>query len=508
MRQTPKNKKNRIVKRYFLAETYRAIAAREDCAISTVNTVINEFIGFASDNSLDKAAKKYDVREEIEILRDIAYESEKANLSLHQLLGGSRLLQLMKKLDLEPLQLEDTINIFEKHKEKFGDFIESAQKLGNLEAETGKSYSQVITEYEKTKEKLNDLTREIKRAEVELCRKQEDIKRKIEGLNREIKAKETEVDELERRAKTAQTKIADFNKTQNEIRNYGLSFNNYEIVKDFLSEISRLEGNAVQAVTILKECGSLHKKLEQLKADNAKHITEHQKEELIFKITIKSLQDQKTNLEGEITELKEVMRSLQSKYEELVKTIDKRKEYRQALENQVDGLLRTQAEMLQVMPDIDEVHQALPKKKKELSDTNQKIEAIKPVLSIGAALENLLQKKPLDRNAIILWLRSGRIFKSYQPTDEQSRQKIMQLLAQEGYILRIELEKAQADMKRKIDAAEEQTKFWVKRAERKSKELIECQDLLQEVTGGLDKQRNDKLIKKVSSFLVSLSEKI
>lgn len=469
---------------------------------------MNEFMGFASDSSLDKAAKKYDVREEIEILREIACESEKANLSLHQLLGGSRLLQLMKKLGLEPLQLEDTINVFEKHKEKFGNFIESALTLGNLEAETGKSYSQLITEYEKTKQKLVRLSEEIKNAKLDSSREQETAKQKLDLLNKEIQTRKAEVEDLEKRAEKAQTKIADFKKTQQELYNYGIGFKDYSTVRDFLNEIKSLNGNPSQAVAIIEDCGSLHKKREQLKTDINAIKAQHKEEEARHQVAIRILQKEKQTLENEITKKEERNGFLRTENKQLMETIKKRQEYRHALELQVDGLLNTQAEMLQVQPDIDEVHQALPKRKQELEDLNKQIEPKKTILQIAVALENLLQKHPADRNTLIFWLNKGGISNIYQPTDEKVRQKITQLLAQDGYIPRLELEKAQADMKQKIEAAEKQTTFWVKRANKKSEALIECQDLLKEATGRLDKQKNDEFIKNVSSFLVSLSEKI
>jgi len=73
-------------------------------------------------------------------LRELAVESKKTNISIPELLAAARLSAYMKKLDLSPVELQKHLEMYEKHKHEFGDFVQAAMKLSKLERETGKTY--------------------------------------------------------------------------------------------------------------------------------------------------------------------------------------------------------------------------------------------------------------------------------------------------------------------------------------------------------------------------------
>ena len=64
----------------------------------------------------------------------------------------------MKKLDLSPVELQEHLEIYEKHRHRFGDFAQAAMKLSKLERETGKTYKALITRYEKTVRRVRELS--------------------------------------------------------------------------------------------------------------------------------------------------------------------------------------------------------------------------------------------------------------------------------------------------------------------------------------------------------------
>ena len=62
-------------------------------------------MGRAADSSLMETAEEQDVLEEIEVLRELAVKSKKADVSIPELLAAARLSAHMKKLDLSPVEI-------------------------------------------------------------------------------------------------------------------------------------------------------------------------------------------------------------------------------------------------------------------------------------------------------------------------------------------------------------------------------------------------------------------
>jgi len=504
LRATPREKKTRILKRLFSGETYGSVSIHEGCSKSTVKKFFDEFVDSARLSSIEEAAENYDVREEIEVLRDIACEAKKAGSSFPELLGGARLLLLLKKLGLSPTQLEDTINVLDKHREQFGDFVQSALKLARLEKETGKSHSELIVSYERTNGEIAKLSEKMKDAKSKFSKDKKAAEAKIRSLDNQIHTRESSLIELEERAETAQTVLDAFEKTQKELYNYGIGFSDFTTVKNFLIDIQKLKGNPVRAVQIIEGCGSLEKELSKLKIDKDYNVALHQLEQQTHEKQIKELQSKKEKLENELIEKEDERRTLQKKIIEHMEKITNLMQTRKALELQVDGLQKRLAEMLAVQPDIDAIRSAIPARKEELKDLEEKTNGARPILSVAVALESLLQKSSPDRKVLIRWLEFGGISKSFHASDELARKKITELLAKEGYVPKSEHDQTIKTMQGKIDKAEEDIRFWSNRAKKKSEKLIECEKLLREAHEAFDKQKNEELDKRIANFLASL----
>lgn len=480
----------------------------EGSSSSTVKKIYEEFVGYALPSSLEEAAESYSVKEEIEILREIACDARKAGSSFPALLEGAHLSRLMKKLGLSPVYLEDIIKALDKHKDRFGDFVQSALRLSSLEEETGKTYNALIRQYENTKKNIAKLSKEIDQTRAKFSEEEKEAKKKtaslnnrIDSLNEEIQTRETKLIRLDERAQKAQTVLDRFERTRNELHTYGLSYDDFTTVKNLLNSTQKLGGNAAKVVQIIDECDSLENKLSKLKIEIGESQRQQSKEELIHERIIEDLEAKESNLKDRIAEDENKIKTLGTEKNTLKEKITKLQENRQQLATQVDGLQKTQAEMLQVQPDIDVIYETIPVRKEELKELEEKIVTKMYALSVTVALENLLQKRPADRKALINWLQFGGISKEFKSSDEQARQTITEILAKEGYVPKSDLDSARRNYEREIDGAKEETEIWKRRGDRRLKEFEECQELLKETSKALNKENYAELYDRITSLL-------
>lgn len=150
MKPLSKHRKTRILRRLFSGQSYGNVAEDEGVSKSTVKTVFDKFVDRGVGSSLDEAVEEYNVVDEIELLRELAVEARRANVSVPELLAATRLLVLMRKLNLSPVELQEHLEMYKKHQYEFGDFVPAAMKLSRLEKETGKTFKAIVTQHEKT----------------------------------------------------------------------------------------------------------------------------------------------------------------------------------------------------------------------------------------------------------------------------------------------------------------------------------------------------------------------
>lgn len=160
MKPLSKHRKTRILRRLFNGDTYGQAAETEGVSKSTIKKVFDEFVDRAAGSSLDEAAEEYNIVNEIELLREIGVEARRANVSIPELLAAVRLLALMRKLNLSPVELQEHLEMYGKHRHEFGDFVQAAMKLSRLEKETGKTFKAIIIQYQKTASRVRRLRKD------------------------------------------------------------------------------------------------------------------------------------------------------------------------------------------------------------------------------------------------------------------------------------------------------------------------------------------------------------
>ena len=337
MRPTSKRKKTRVLKRIFSGETYGYVAEKENVSKSTVKKVFDEFTDVAADSSLEKAAEEYDVHDEIEILRDLAVESKRADASMPELLGAARLSILTKKLKLSPVDLEEHLTMYESHKEKFGDFALAAMKLSRLEKETGKTYRALITRYKETADRVRGLREN-----------EQNLTSNIRDLTKVFKTATKKFESLNKKSKKAQKILDTLDRTKEELAAYGIRPDDFKTVKNFLNEIQRLRGDPAKAVETLEKNSSLE--------DNIKKKTRE-----LDKLSRRLKEETKTCTKKttELKETRERVSKLGVKESETVQRLEELKEDEVQQKGRLKALATSVAQMLGVKADVIEMNKAI-----------------------------------------------------------------------------------------------------------------------------------------------------
>ena len=337
MKAKPKSKKTRILRRLFAGETYGAVAEKENVSKSTVKKFFDEFVSMAADSSLEEAAEEYDVPDEIEILRDLAKDSKKADVSIPELLAAARHSILMKKLELSPVDLQEHLMMYKKHKEKIGDFAKAAIELSRLERETGKKYRALIAHHKEVADSVKQLREDEKK-----------LKSSIKTLTEKEETSTKNLEKLERKSKNAQGILDTLDETKENLAAYGLSIGDFEAVKNFLKEIGRLGGDPAKAVEILEEDASLD--------DNIKKKT-RELDELSRRLKEETKTCTKKTRELKETRIK--ISKLGIKESETAQRLEGLKEDEVQLKGRLKALGTSVAQMLGVKADVIEMNKAI-----------------------------------------------------------------------------------------------------------------------------------------------------
>lgn len=162
-------------------------------------------------------------------------------------------------------------------------------------------------------------------------------------------------------------------RTRLELASVGLEPRDLDTVKVFLNEISRLRGHPAKAVEIPKRTSSLEAELQQ-KTDQFNQLEYlNELERRSHRKKVEDLEENRGCLEKEIGDKKETLRQLIIKESEQREKNEALAKRAKDISDQIDGLLRKQATLLQVQPDIDSVSEALPARKKELEQLEQRL---------------------------------------------------------------------------------------------------------------------------------------
>jgi len=431
------------------------------------------------------------------------------------------------------------LNMYKRHKEDFGDFVQAALRMSELETETGKSYFELIQEFEKTKksvteekERIKKLTKEketldtdvkslktkiattMKNLENDISTKKREAENEIEAarkasedeidterqkLESEIKTANKDFEILKQKSRDAQQVLDTFERIRKDLATYGLGFDDFETIRRFCKEIERLGGNPSKAVEILKKTVTLEAKMREQENDLAYSKKANEK-----------LKEEKESLEGEIENKKKSLDDLKTSRIETINKLEiewtSGRKRNKALEQQYEGLLKKQAERLQVQPDKNLVCEALPRRRKELEELDRKMKEDETIIAGATAISDLLSKRPSDRDAIITFLKMSKGEARYTPSDEMVRQSMVSIMAKEGFVPQQIIDIQKKDYDNKISKCNILTQRWHNIAETRLVDWTRSQNEWIKIHSEWEKKGDKQIAEKLAKLIVESGE--
>ena len=127
----------------------------------TVNKVTSEFIAMGERIGLYEAADQYGVRETLEGLHSLSRDLKRERMTVADSSHGLTVAVELRKLDAQD-DVSGFVRKVQRQESKYPlpDMIKYAEKLYDLEAETGKMYPQIISEFKEKSEKTKTLDQE------------------------------------------------------------------------------------------------------------------------------------------------------------------------------------------------------------------------------------------------------------------------------------------------------------------------------------------------------------
>jgi hypothetical protein len=206
---------SRILRGYFRGLPQAKIAREAAVDQSSVSHYATRFKEMAATYGISAAGKEYKVVNEVESLRSLSVELYKSKLTVEEARQGHNIIKAFLKLGVSPEGHLSLVGVC-KEVEDPG-FVEAALRLSQIEDETGMSYQQIISSFDKVQKQLPQLEGKIAKAQVEvesmndtLLKNREELanqEKHLEEYKNEVKAKAVQLDK-ELLVKMKQVKVA------------------------------------------------------------------------------------------------------------------------------------------------------------------------------------------------------------------------------------------------------------------------------------------------------------
>ena len=182
------HKVSRMMRLYFTGVPQPEIAKRVGVDQSTVSIYASRFKERVSEAGLEIVGKEISVFSEVEALRSLSVELEKAGLTIEDARRGVGVVRAFHKSGVSTEQYL----ILAKACKEAGDpgFLQAALKLARLELKTGEGYEDVIARFDKALAELPQATSKLNSARAELQAVDRTItgrKQQVADLNAAIK---------------------------------------------------------------------------------------------------------------------------------------------------------------------------------------------------------------------------------------------------------------------------------------------------------------------------------
>lgn len=311
--------------------------------------------------------------------RSLSMELRKLGLSPSEAKEGAKLISKLGQLGVKPNQLEGYIESSKKISKEAGyepqQVVKSAMTLSNLEAKAGKSYFEVLREFEITTEYNRSLKKENRRLEVE--KKEKLVQNKV--TENEIKY----IKELRQNLRLYGIDLADAETLQRYLQNMQETdgdpkkFVEYAKKHGSLEENVKAEEEALQILirrieycgteinrslaalsSLKKETYATKQNLETLKREE-RETQERIQQELILLSRLLEVETEGRTIKEALDSKRKELKMLEPKVEEETQRLQKNKKQNQELENRKQILENEIKERLQIKNYLNETQPAL-----------------------------------------------------------------------------------------------------------------------------------------------------
>jgi len=194
------HKRSRIVGLFFQGHSQPSIASRLGINQSTVSRCLSEFRSIVEQEGVETLEKELGtMMNDFRSLHNLAAELKKSKLSVEETHIGLRIHRLLQKFEIAEGDYGALIlSVKKMHSEGF---ITSAMKLVQLEASTGKSYTDIVSEFEslssevakleKSRADLKEENKTLREDNVKLAQVNKERRKEIQKLADEMKQKQS-----------------------------------------------------------------------------------------------------------------------------------------------------------------------------------------------------------------------------------------------------------------------------------------------------------------------------
>ncbi len=183
-----KEKQQKIIQLYLEGVTVVKIGKKVKASTAQVSIEVKRFKTL-SDQSLERAARVYDVSETVGEIRSLSMEMRKLKLTADDCNEVVRYIRKMEELGISLEQLKPFVNMIvrlQKAKISLDEYIEYGLKLEALEKETGLSYKEIlkaaqkeVAQLQKAREQLKIVRQQISTERLSLTKLNTDRERRI-----------------------------------------------------------------------------------------------------------------------------------------------------------------------------------------------------------------------------------------------------------------------------------------------------------------------------------------
>ena len=405
-------KTTKILHLYFSGMPQLKIAAKCQIDQTTVSRCAAEFKKDAAVKGIDKAAEERGIMEEIVGLRSIATELYKHKTGVEDAMSGLAMVKLFNSLGVSPEEYKPLAKAVSKVKDS--DYIKVAMNLAKLEESTGKTYTDVASEYQQLgeeiagrqkaiatlKEKQEKEEESLEKLELARKEKEAELAEAQKGTEQKKAAADAEVDKKLAEAALTLEKVAkvhpvveklnvlgipddDFETFVEEhqvLEEQGITWEKFQTVAGALAKSKDINGDNLTAK--LAEYGTLDQSISSMKAEKASLQPEVEilgRNKIKLTAEVDGLVKSKAQLETEVGHLEGSKKALDDTIETLKGRRDHLEKHVAALESDVTNLTAKKAALTE----------EASKKELEVSEMNKQ-------LNEADAISQTLMKKQVE----------------------------------------------------------------------------------------------------------------